>query len=107
MTTTEAQAVRRDAMQLTEVINNEAAILARVIRAEQDDLPAAAANALLKLSFPSQDRERMHELLVKNQEDALTDPERCELESYRRVGRLLDLLAARARGSLARQSRSD
>jgi hypothetical protein len=94
-------------MQMTDVTNNEAAILARVIRAEQDDLPPAAANALLQFGFPAQDRERMHELTLKNQDDALTDPERHELESYRRVGRLLDLLAARARGSLAKQGCSD
>jgi hypothetical protein len=92
---------------MTAMTNNEATILARVIRTEQDDLPVAVAKALLKLTFPSQDRQRMHELTVNNQEDALTEPERSELESYRRVGRLLDLLAARARASLTRQGRVD
>jgi hypothetical protein len=93
-------------MQLTEVPNNEAAILARVIQAEQDDLSAAPARALLKLGFTPRDRERMHELAVKNQEDKLTEAEQGELESYRRVGRLLDLLGARARRALARRGRS-
>jgi hypothetical protein len=93
-------------MPMTKVTNSEAAILARVIQLEPDDLSPAAARVLLKLSFPQQDRERMHELAVKNQDGALTEQEQCELESYRRVGRLLDLLAARARRSLAKHGRS-
>jgi hypothetical protein len=93
-------------MQLTQATNNEAAILARVIQANQDDLAPAAAKALLKLAFTQQDRERMHELAVKNQDDALTEAERRELDSCRRVGRLLDLLAAHARSCLAKHDRS-
>jgi hypothetical protein len=89
-------------MQLNDVSDNDAAILTRVIRPEQDDLPSAAARALLKLSSIPQDRERMHELAVKNQEEVLSEAEQRELDSYRRVGRLIDLLAARARCSLAK-----
>ncbi len=92
-------------MQTSEVNDTDAAILARVIRAGLGDLPRAAAKALLKLGFTEQDRERMHQLAVKNQDDDLTEAERRELESYRRVGRLLDLLAARARRALARSGR--
>ena len=92
-------------MQLSDSPNNDAAIPMRVIRPEQDDLPAAAARAFLKLTFSTEDRERMHELVVKNQEGALSRVEQGELDSYRRVGRLLDLLAARARCSLARNGR--
>ena len=84
--------------------NDEAAILGRVIRAK-DDLSPTAARALLKLSFLPPDRHRMHELAVRNQDGSLTPAEARELDSYRRVGRLLDLLAARARLSLARRVR--
>jgi len=80
----------------------EAALLARVLHPEQDDLPPTAARALLRLSFDQQDRDRMHELAVKNQADELSDDERRELESYLRVGRLVDLLRARAKLSLAK-----
>lgn len=93
-------------MQLTEAANNDATILARVIQVDQDDLPPAAAKALLKLSFTPQDRDRMHDLAVKNQGGGLTEAEQRELESYRRVGRLLDLLASRARLALAKHERS-
>ena len=85
--------------------NHEAAILTRVLRAQRNDLSPEAAKALLKLSFTEHDRERKHELAVKNQDGALTRAERVELDGYRRVGRLLDLLAAFARRSLARHDR--
>ena len=52
-------------MQRAELPNDEASILARVIAAEQDDLPVAAAKALLKLHFTQRDRDRMHQLAVK------------------------------------------
>lgn len=82
--------------QMEELSNREAAILSRVILAEQDDLSPAAAKAFLKLHFKDRDRERMHELAVKNQDGDLREAEQDELDSYRHVGRLLDLLGARA-----------
>ncbi len=93
-------------MPTTEGINSEAAILGRVIQAERDNLPRSVARALLKLGFTREDRDRMQQLAVKNQDGTLTEVEERELDSYRRVGRLLDLLAARARLSLAKHGRS-
>jgi hypothetical protein len=89
-------------MQLARGPNSEAAILSRVLQPEEDNLPAAAARALLKWHFAQQDRDRMHELAVKNQAGRLTAPERRELEGYLRVGRLLDFLDAKARLALKR-----
>jgi hypothetical protein len=90
-------------MQLTEQSNNEAAILARAIQPERNNLPAPAARALLKLDFTAADRERMHALAVKNQAGKLTAAEHHELGGYLRVGRLLDLLGAKARLSLSKR----
>jgi hypothetical protein len=87
-------------MRRTDAPNSEAAILSRVIRPDRDGLSAAAARALLKLEFTADDRRRMHELAVKNQADELAADERRELDGCVRVGRLLDLLAAKARLSL-------
>ena len=42
----------------------------------------------------------MHELVVKNQDDKLRAKERTELENYRRVSFLLDLMHSKARRSL-------
>ena len=90
-------------MQLTELPNHEAAILSRVIQPDHDGLDQAAARALLKLEFTADDRQRIHELAVKNQADELTAAERRELDDYLRVGRLLDLLGAKARLSLKKR----
>ena len=78
----------------------EADILARVIQQERTPLPKAAAKAMLNFHFPQSDLDRMQALAVKNQEGRLTKADQRELDAYRRVGRLLDLLLARARLAL-------
>ncbi|HLM71225.1 MAG TPA: hypothetical protein VK459_00980 [Polyangiaceae bacterium] len=80
--------------------NGEAAILGRLIRPERADLSPDAARSLLKLDFEDQDRARMHELVTRGQAGTLTVAEEAELESYRRVGRLLDMMRSKARRSL-------
>ena len=79
---------------------SDTAILSRLIRPEDDNLPAEAAEALLGLHFDRQDLDRMHELAEKNQDDRLTPSERSEMENYRRVSFLLDLMHSKARRSL-------
>ncbi len=93
-------------MQTVLPTNSEAAILSRVIQPEHDDLPPAVARAFLKLSFTTEDRERMHELAVKNQAGKLSAADQQELNGYLRVGRLLDLLGAKARLSLQKRTRN-
>jgi len=83
--------------------NNESAILTRIIQPEHDDLSATAARALLKFDFTADDRQRMHELAVKNQAGKLTASEHDELNGYLRVGRFLDLIVAKARLSLRKR----
>jgi hypothetical protein len=80
--------------------SNEAAILSRVIRPEKHDLPDEQARALLRMKFEQSDLDRLHDLVVKNQEDELTAAEKEELEDYLRVSALLDLMHAKARYSL-------
>jgi hypothetical protein len=81
--------------------NNEASILARMIHPEKADLPDNAAQALLRLlKFDQADLDRMHELAVKNQDDALKPVEKAELETYLRVSYFIDLMHAKARLSL-------
>ena len=79
---------------------SDTAILSRLIRPEDDNLPAEAAEALLGLRFDPGDLDRMHELAEKNQDDRLTPAERSEMENYRRVSFLLDLMHSKARRSL-------
>lgn len=82
------------------ISSTEAAILSRVIHPERDDLPSEAARALLRLELDRQDLDRLHELVTKNQDGALTSAERSELEGYLRVSSFLDLMHAKARLSL-------
>lgn len=86
----------------TPTIISPIAILGRLFDPERLDLSPEAATSLLKLEFEQRDRDRMHELLVKNQADALTSDERAELESYRQVACILDLIQAKARLVLSR-----
>jgi hypothetical protein len=80
----------------------EAAILGRILRPERDDLSPEAARSLLKLEFDAQDLARMHELALRAQAGTLARAEEDELESYRRIGRLLEVMRSKARRSLAR-----
>jgi hypothetical protein len=92
-------------MRKTELPGSEADILTRVVQPNRDDLSLAGARAFLKLEFTADDQDRMHELAVKNQGGKLTAEEQHELDSYVRVGRLIDLLGAKARLSLKRRGR--
>ena len=65
--------------------NTEAAILARLIRPERDDLSNEAAKALLHFDFDREDLDRIHTLVTVNQNDGLTPAEKSELESYLRI----------------------
>jgi hypothetical protein len=93
-------------MQLTHTDADEAAILSRVIGPDKPTLSPAAARSLLDLEFTADDQERMHQLLDKNQNGRLTKQEQQELETYRRIGRLIDLLCAKARLSLHKAGRA-
>jgi hypothetical protein len=61
--------------------------------------PTPAQIAAFKVSPSVQ--ARLEELLDKNREEGLTDPETAELEAYAQVNHLLLLLKARARTALS------
>ena len=94
-------------MQLTQNNGDEVAILSRVIKPKKATLSPAAARSLLELEFAAEDKERMRQLLNKNQEGRLTKHEQHELDTYRRIGRLIDLLCAKARLSLHKSGRGN
>lgn len=81
---------------------SDAAILARLIRPDDDSLSVDAAESLLRIRFDERDLGRMHDLARRNQDDRLSLVEKQEMENYRRVGYLLDLLHSKARCSLKR-----
>ena len=80
--------------------SSEAAILSRVIQGSKLTLSPEAARVLLDLGFSEEDKKKMHELAVQNQQGKLSQEEERELDSYVRIGRFLDLLSAKAAKSL-------
>jgi hypothetical protein len=84
---------------------HETAILTRAIQPDKRNLSAPVARAILRIQLDPRDRERLHELLVKNQEKRLTADESGELASYLHVGLVIDILQAKARGSLRAATR--
>ncbi len=76
---------------------NEVTILARVLGNEEGRLPPAMARYVLGLGFGGRDKARMHDLAVRNQDDALSLAEKEELFAYAKAGSLLSLLTSKAR----------
>ena len=83
----------------------ETAILTRAIQPDNQNISVTAARALLRIQLHPDDRDRLHELLARNQEDALTADERGELQGYLHVGMLVDVIQAKARAVLRSGSR--
>ena len=82
-------------------------ILDRVLSDGNGALSPEGAKALLTLRFPAADTRRIRSLLRKNNAGKITAEERLALEKYLRIGQFLDLLHAKARGSLGKRTRTD
>ena len=82
--------------------NSEAAIWNRSLDPDAADLSREAAESLLRIHLRDDDRQRVNELAEKARQGTLTSAEEAELENYRHVGRLLELLKSKARQSLNR-----
>jgi hypothetical protein len=89
-------------MQTTETIleKSEAAIFGRVFANGRPALSPELARHVLGLTFGEEDKARMHELAVGNQEGALSPEEKEELHNYIKVGHLLAVLQSQARQAL-------
>src|SRR2546421_733025 len=79
---------------------SEITILARVLSNGNDKLPPLMARYLVGLGFSDEDRIRMHDLAVRNQDGALTAAERDELFAYAKAGTVLSILISKARRTL-------
>jgi hypothetical protein len=76
---------------------SETAIWERRIHPIRGDLPLDAARFFMNLAFDQHDLDRMHELVLKNQEGALADDEVEALRNFRQIGLQIDLLRSKAR----------
>lgn len=84
----------------THANENEVTILARVLGNDRGQLSPDMARHILDLSFSDRDMARMHDLAVRNQEDALTPAEKEELFAFGKAGDLLSILKSKARRTL-------
>ena len=65
-----------------------------------DTISPAAARALLKLKFTPPDIERMQDLAAKARGGKLTTSEAIEIDTFERLGCLLDILHSKSRRAL-------
>jgi hypothetical protein len=79
---------------------NEVTILARFLGNGDGHLPKDVARYILDLHVSERDKARMHDLAVRNQEDALTPAEKEEMHAYGKATTLLSILKAKARRTL-------
>jgi len=80
--------------------NSEAAIWARLMQAQKDDLSPEAAEFLLAIDFGESDRERMLQLAERSEAGTLTAEEQIEFDGYLHVGNLLAVMQSKARRAL-------
>ncbi len=78
----------------------EAGILEKVVAPGEGDMDPDAARAILGFKFDSATTKQIRQLLQKNNRDTITAQERIILEKYLRVGKLIDILHAKALRSL-------
>jgi hypothetical protein len=86
--------------------NSEASIWARLMETHQDDLSREAAEFLLAVDFPENDRKRMLQLADRSEAGSLTAEELAEFDGYLHVGNLLAVMKSRARLALKTKSKS-
>ena len=82
-----------------------ATILSRLFEPNVASLSPEAAEGLLTIGFSKEDKARMHDLAVRNQDGALSEDERKDLIGYIEAGHILGLLHAKARLSLKHSRR--
>jgi hypothetical protein len=83
--------------------NREAAIWARLIRAQKDEPSSDAAEFLLSIAFDVRDQKRMLELADRSEAGILTEDEQREFDSYLHVGNFLSVLQSKARLALGKK----
>ncbi|RJP18658.1 MAG: hypothetical protein C4527_28745 [Candidatus Omnitrophota bacterium] len=77
--------------------NNEASILSRLFQVEDGNWSKEPAASILDIRFPAEDIQRMNDLAEKARQGLLDQKEEEELENYRHIGRLLELMKSKAR----------
>jgi len=78
----------------------EVTILGRLLGDDRGQFTPEMARHILDRDFSDRDKARMHDLAVRNQDDALTELELEELHAYGKAGDVLAILKSKARRTL-------
>ncbi len=84
----------------------EAELWLRILHPD-GEMSSHAARAILELSLPKSDTNRMRELSAKARAGALTPQEDAEMDDFERVVAILSTLKSKARQILKRSSQGD
>ena len=84
-------------------LNSEAAIWARLMQAQKDELSSEAAEFLLTINFDEADRRRMRRLAERSEAGTLTVEEQAEFDGYLHIGNFLAVMQSKARLVLKRK----
>ncbi len=90
-------------MQTPQTSPSDAVIVSRILTGSKNGLSPEVARYILDVGFSDEDKARMHELAVKNQEGNISPTELQELDSYIKAGDLLALLKSKARMALKKR----
>jgi hypothetical protein len=93
------------ATSLNQAKPSEITILARVLSQDNGQLSHELARYLLSVGFNDDDKNRMHDLAVRNQDGSLSLAEKDELFAYAKAGTLLSILKSKARRALRRKTK--
>ena len=85
---------------------SDAEILEHLVSSEDGEMDLDTARAVLKLRFDKVAMKRIRQLLQKNNRGTIVAEERIALGRFLRVGKLIDLLHAKARLSLKEAGQS-
>ncbi len=78
----------------------EVSILAGILGNGHKQLTREIASYILDLGFTDAEKARMHDLVVRNQKDALSPVEQEELHAFGKAGDILAILKSKARRTL-------
>ena len=85
---------------MVDLDTTETAILGRAINPDSASWSEDASRSILDISLGEADAGRRDALAEKARKGTLTEKEEAELENFRHVGRILELMKAKARVSL-------
>jgi hypothetical protein len=84
----------------TQSRETEVTIMARVLGNGEGELSQEMAQHILDVGFSDRDKTRMHDLVFRNQGDALSPTEKEELFAFGKAGDLLAIIKSKARRTL-------